>query len=375
LLENFDWGAIFLVNLPIVAVAAIAGSILIVESRDESQKPLDPAGALLSIAALGVLVFAVIDAPSNGWGSAQTLGLLALAAALLATFVRWELRRLQPMLDMSLFRKSSFSGAALAIALVFFSLFGSLFFLTQYLQFVLGYGPLAAGVRMTPVAVGLIAGTVLSTRLRPHLGTRAIIAAGLVITAAGLAVLATISDTSGYATVLVALAVAGFGMGNASAPAIDSMMGSVPREQAGVASAVNITMRPVGGALGVAVLGSILSTAYGSAVEAPASRLAPVDAEAARDSIGAAVMVAGRIGGLEGEALLMAARSAFIDAMGIAVLVAAGVALLGAAVAATVLPSRKQESLPPPGRGRMHGPPHDAAGPEAASGHTEAAPK
>ncbi|HEU0075918.1 MAG TPA: MFS transporter [Dehalococcoidia bacterium] len=366
LLENFDWGAIFLVNLPILAVAAVAGSVLIAESCDEGQKPLDPAGALLSVAALGVLVFSIIEAPSSGWGSARTLVLFALAAVLLGAFVRWELRRPQPMLDMSLFRKPSFTGAALAIALVFFSLFGSLFFLTQYLQFVLGYGPLAAGVRMTPIAIGLIVGTALSTRLRPYLGTRVVIASGLVTTAAGLAVLATISDTSGYGIVLVALVIAGFGMGHASAPAIDSMMGAVPREQAGVASAVNITTRPVGGALGVAVLGSILSTAYGSAIETPTAALSPADAAAARDSIGAAVRVAARvaarIGGPEGEALLTAARSGFIDAMGTVVLVAAGVALLGAAVAATVLPSRRSEQLAPHGGGPMHGPPGRAGG-------------
>ena len=343
LLEHFAWGSVFLVNLPIIAVAALAGSILVPESRDPTEKPLDPLGALLSIASLGTLVYAVIEAPANGWGSTTTLLLFVLALVLLAAFIRWEATRQRPLLDLSLFRKRSFTGAAVAIALVFFSLFASIFFLTQYLQFVLGYDALAAGVRMTPVAVGLILGTILSTRLRPVTGTRLVVSVGLAITAGGLAILATISDSSGYSTVLLALAVAGFGMGITSAPATNSIMGSVPREQAGVASAVNNITRPVGGALGVAVLGSLLSTAYRSSLDNAAVTLPSDAAVAARDSIGSAIQIAGRLGGPEGEALTLAAQSAFVDAMGTAILAGVAIALLGAAVAATVLPSRERE--------------------------------
>jgi EmrB/QacA subfamily drug resistance transporter len=366
LLEHFEWGAVFLINLPIIAVAAVTGSLLIPESRDQTEKPLDPGGALLSIAALGLLVFAIIEAPSNGWTSGATIASFAVAALLLAAFVRWELKRERPMLDLSLFRRPSFTGAALAIALVFFSLFAGIFFLTQYLQFVLGYDPLDAGLRMTPVAVGLILGTILSTRLRPLLGTRFVVAAGLAITAGGLAVLATVSDTSGYSTVLVMFLVAGFGMGLTSAPATNSIMGSVPRQQAGIASAVNNTTRPVGGALGVAVLGSILSTAYRSSMEVPTAALPADAADAARDSIGSAMQVAARIGGPEGEALMLAARSSFIDAMGTAILVGVGVALLGAAVAATMLPSRRRELQNEAALTSAH---HGPPGMEAAHSH------
>jgi EmrB/QacA subfamily drug resistance transporter len=343
LLEHFAWGAIFLVNLPIIALAAAAGAALIPESRDRTERPLDPAGALLSMAGLGTLVFAIIEAPSNGWASGITLSSFALAGILLGGFVRWELRRERPMLDMTLFRKPSFSGASLAIALVFFALYGSLFCLTQYLQFVLSYDALAAGIRITPVALGIVLGTGLSTRLRPRLGTRLVVAAGLTLTAAGLAILATISDTSGYGTVLLALVVIGFGEGSAMAPATNAIMGSVPRDHAGVAAAVNNTTRPVGGALGVAVLGSVLWTAYRSSMEAATAALPFGAADAARDSIGAAMEVAARLGGPEREALSLAARSSFVQAMSAAVLLAAGVALLGAAVAVTVLPSRKRE--------------------------------
>jgi EmrB/QacA subfamily drug resistance transporter len=343
LLDNFAWGSIFLVNLPIIAVAAAAGSGLVPESRDQTGRPLDQVGAVLSVAGLGLLVFAIIEAPENGWRSAVTLALFVLAAVVLAAFIRWELKRDQPMLELSLFRQPSLTGATLAIALVFFALFGTIFFLTQYLQFVLGYDALAAGVRMTPVAIGLILGTVLSTRLRPRVGTRAVVAVGLGITAGGLAILATITDGSGYATVLLALLVAGFGMGNAMAPATNSIMGSVPREQAGVASAINNTTRPVGGAMGVAVLGSILSTAYAASLDTASLGVPAPESSAAEDSIGSAMQVAIRLGGPEGEALVLAARSAFVDAMSTAVLVGAAVALLGAFVAATVLPSRHRE--------------------------------
>jgi Na+/melibiose symporter-like transporter len=261
------------------------------------------------------------------------------------------------MLNMALFKKPSFTGAGLAIALVFFSLLASLFFLTQYLQFVLGYEPLEAGIRIAPVALGLIVGTSLSTRLRSFWGTRFVVAFGLAVTAVGLVVLSTVSATGGYGTVLVALVIAGFGMGNAMAPATNSIMGSVPREQAGVAAAVNNTTRPVGGALGIAVLGSILATAYRSSIDASTASLSGADADAARDSIGSTIRIANRIGGPEGEALLLAARSSFVDAMGTAVLVGAGVALLGAAVAVTVLPERRREiasdSMLPSGQ---HGP-------------------
>jgi MFS family permease len=366
LLEQFAWGSVFLINLPIIALAAVAGGVLVPESRDPIEKPLDPLGAILSIASLGVLLFAIIEAPFNGWGSLTTISLFAAAGILLALFVSWEVTRDRPLLDMALFRKPSFSGAALAIALVFFALFASIFFLTQYLQIVLGYSALAAGVRMTPVAVGLILGTILSTRLRPFTGTRIVVAVGLAITAGGLAVLATVSDTSGYGTVLIALSIAGFGMGLTSAPATNSIMGSVPREQAGVASAINNITRPVGGAMGVAVLGSLLSTAYRSSMESATAALPASTAEPARDSIGSAAQAAARLGGPEGETLLLAAQHSFVDAMSTAVLVGVGVALLGATVAATVLPSRKRELAEGAGASHMH---HDPPQMEASHAH------
>jgi Na+/melibiose symporter-like transporter len=247
------------------------------------------------------------------------------------------------MLDINLFRNPRFSGASVAVTLVFFALFGSLFFLTQYLQFVLGFTTLETGVRIVPVAVGIILGASSSTRLVGRLGSKVVVAAGLGITALGLAILSFVSDTSGYSLVLVTLLVAGLGMGTAMATATDSIMGAVPEENAGVGSAVNDTTRQVGGALGVAILGSLLSTSYGNSIDSVASLLPPQAAGPVRDSIGPALQVAQQIGGAQGQALAAAARSAFIDAMGTTVLVGAGFALAGALVALLFLPAREAD--------------------------------
>jgi EmrB/QacA subfamily drug resistance transporter len=343
LLEHFSWGSVFFINLPIIAVAAVLGAVLVPESRDPHVTPLDPAGALLSIAGLAALLYAIIEAPVKGWGSGEILAWFVAAAVLLVGFVVWERRVAHPMLDVHLFRNPRFTAASLAVTLVFFSMFGMLFFLTQYLQFVLGYDALASGLRVTPVAVGIMFGAGSSTRIVERIGTKIVVTYGLAIAALGLAILSTISDTSGYGTVLTALMIMGFGMGSAMAPATESIMGAVPQAKAGVGSAVNDTTRQVGGALGVAILGSLLSTAYGNSMESTTAALPPEAAHAAGDSVGAALAIAERVGGPQGVALTQAAHSAFIDAMSTTVLVGAGVALLGALVALIFLPARAVE--------------------------------
>ncbi len=343
LLEHFAWGSVFLVNLPVVATALIAGYILIPESRDPNEAPLDPVGALLSIVGLAILLYAIIQAPDKGWTADGTLITFGVASILLAIFVTWELTNQHPMLNMSLFRNPSFAGASLAITLVFFALFGSLFFITQYLQFVLGYSALEAGIRTAPVALGMIFGTSFSTRLRPMIGTRLCVAAGMMIVAAGLLIMAGISDSSGYERIIVSMLVLSLGMGIAMAPATNSIMGAVPRDRAGVGSAVNDTTRQIGGALGVAILGSILSSIYTSHMSSAANGLPASLVTEARDSIGASLQVAAQIGGSQGAALVEAAHSSFVDAMSITLLVGVGFAVAGALVAFFVLPPRDRE--------------------------------
>jgi EmrB/QacA subfamily drug resistance transporter len=266
LLEHFWWGSVFLVNVPVVGLALIAGLPLVPESKDPNATPLDPVGALLSITGLTALVYGIIEAPENGWTDSITMSAFGLAAVLLVIFVAWELRTAHPMLHMSFFRNPRFSAASVAITLIFFALFGSIFVLTQHLQFVLGYSALEAGLRITPFAT-LVLAAPMAARIVEHIGTKAVVAAGLTIAGVALALIASVDIGDGYGPIGWSLAVIGMGMGATMAPATDSIMGSLPLAKAGVGSAMNDTTRMVGGALGVAVIGSALSSAYGSAVE------------------------------------------------------------------------------------------------------------
>ncbi len=343
LLEHFDWTAVFLVNVPIAAVALLAIPKLVPDSRDPKRPRLDPIGAALSTVGLGLLTAAIIEAPERGWTNGLILGGFAAAAVVLAGFVAWELRTASPMLDVRLFRIRRFNGASGAIALVFFALFGAIFFLTQYLQGVLDYTPLQAGVRMLPVAAGLIIGGPLSAKLAGRFGTRTVVAIGLAVVAAALFLLSGAQTDSGYSLVATSLVLLGFGMGATMAPATESIMSSVPKGNAGVGSAMNDTVRLVGGTLGVAILGSLLSSSYGADMEPAVKSLPQPAADAASDSLGHASVVADQIGGGAGRALSSAAETAFTTAMSTTLTVAAATALAGALLALVVLPGQSRE--------------------------------
>ena len=340
LLENFWWGSVFFINVPVIAVAVLTGLALIPESRDPAATPLDPVGAVLSTLGLTALVYGLIEAPSHGWTNGTILASFAAAVVLLGAFVAAELRARHPMMDVRLFENRRFTAASFGTALVFFALFGSLFFLSQYLQFVLGYGALEVGVRLVPVALALMIAAPLSARLTERLGTKIVVTGGLTLVTIGLLLLATASTTSGYGLVVASLVILGFGMGNTMAPATEAIMGALPRERAGVGSAVSTTVRQVGGVLGVAVLGSLLSSVYGSRLLGTIGDLPAGLRAAASDSVGAAVEIAARIGGVPGRALAAEAHSAFIHGMDVSLLAGAGVALLGALIALLFLPAR-----------------------------------
>ena len=340
LLEHFWWGSVFFINVPVIAVAVIAGLVLIPESRDPRATPLDPVGAVLSTLGLTALVYGLIEAPSHGWTDGTILASFAAALLLLGAFVFAELRVRHPMMDVRLFENRRFTAASFGTALVFFALFGSLFFLSQYLQFVLGYGALEVGVRLVPVAIALMVAAPLSARLTERLGTKIVVTGGLTLVAVGLLLLSTASLSSGYGLVVASLVILGFGMGNTMAPATEAIMGALPRERAGVGSAVSTTVRQVGGVLGVAVLGSLLSSVYGTRLVDTLRGVPAAIGNAASDSIGAAVQIAARIGGEPGHALATTARSAFIHGMDVSLAAGAGVALLGALIALLFLPAR-----------------------------------
>ncbi|HEV2785450.1 MAG TPA: MFS transporter, partial [Solirubrobacteraceae bacterium] len=303
LLEHGDWHLVFVVNLPFVVGALTAGRFLVPESRDPGQARLDPLGAVLSTAALSTLLYAIIDAPQRGWTDPLVLTALGVATALGALFIWWERRAAQPMIDLSLLRNPRFSGASSAIALLFFALFGFMFLVTQYLQSVLGYDALEAGVRMLPVAAGLVIASGLSSKLQHVLGTKALVSGGLVVVAAAMVWLSGADAQTGFGALGSAIALLGFGIGMAMAPATDSVMGSVPADHASVGSAVNDATRLVGGALGVAVLGSLLAGDYRDGMQETVQALPAPAADAASGSIGGALEIASRLGGSTGQVL------------------------------------------------------------------------
>jgi EmrB/QacA subfamily drug resistance transporter len=344
LIENFAWSSIFLVNLPIVAIGLVAGAVLIPESRDPAQPRLDFPGIGLSIAGLTAVVWGLIEASERGWTDGTILAAFGAGAAILALFVLWERRAREPMLDVTVFRNLRFSAANISITFVFFALMGVMYFLTTYLQSVLGYSALEAGVRMTPIAVGLILASRLSVALTARVGTKVVVSAGLALVGVALGAFTDVGvDTPYFTKVAGSLTAMGFGMGLAMAPATDAIMGSLPKAKAGIGSAMNDVVRELGGTLGVAVLGSVVSTSYASAMGSATAGLPSEAAEAASDSVGGAHEVAAEVGGGAAAKLVALADASFIDAMTTAAGVAAAVALAGALIAAAFLPSRAAE--------------------------------
>jgi len=346
LLEHFYWGSVFLVNVPIVIIALVAGRRFVPTSKDPSAPKLDPVGAVLSIVGLTALLWSIIEAPSKGWTSGATLAGFAAAVVVLGAFALWELRSDHPMLNVEFFSNPRFTAASLAITLNFFALFGSLFLLTQYLQSVLGFSALAAGVRIIPFAAVMMAVAPQSAKLAERFGTKLVVTIGLVTVASGLALITQVEPSSGYTPVFFAFVIMALGMALTMAPATESIMGSLPRDKAGVGSAVNDTTRQVGGALGVAIIGSVYSSVYaGSISSAIAGKGLPAAAEATvTDSIGGAMGVAKSVGGQAGDALAAAAKTAFVSGMHRGVLVGAVIALAGALVALLFLPARAPET-------------------------------
>ena len=344
LLSHFWWGSVFLINVPLVA-AALAGVLLIVpETAEPGHHRLDFAGTLMIAGALFLLVDAIIEAPTRGWTGALTLAEAAGGLAGLGLFTWWELHIPDPLIDLRVFAVRAFSAAAASVTVIFFALFGSLFVLTQYLQLVHGYSPLSAGLRALPFAIAMAAVSPVSTVLAGRLGSRVVIPAGIALMGAGLLDLSTAGVDTSYPPLAVAVAIMGAGMGLVMAPASTTIMTTVPAHQAGAGSAINDTIREVGGALGIAIIGSLAENVYrlklGSTLAAthvpqPVSHLAT-------SSVAAADVVGRHLGGVTGGQLTAAAHSAFTTAMGTGMRVAAVVALLAAIGAAFALPARRR---------------------------------
>jgi EmrB/QacA subfamily drug resistance transporter len=340
LLEYLDWTSVFLINVPVAAAAMIAGQALVPESRDPEPGAFDLPGAALSIASLVTLVYGVIEAPEQGWTDPMILGCFGVAAVLAVAFVGWELRTRAPMLDLSFFRNPRFSVASAGISIAFFSLFGAIFALTQFMQYAKGYSALEAGAAMIPLAFGLVLGAGSSVKLNERLGTSKVVAAGLL----GLSALLATSLVWDPAMAYLPLGFWFFGvalaMGWIMGPATDSVMGAVPEEKSGVASAMNDVTRQVAGALGTAVIGSLIASLYGSRVADSTAALPEEARVAAEDSIGQANAIAAQLPPADGARLADAAADAFTQALGIGFTVAAAAALVAVVIVRAWLPAR-----------------------------------
>ncbi|PZC46338.1 MAG: MFS family permease [Chloroflexi bacterium] len=340
LLESFWWGSVFLINLPIGGVVVAAGVMLVPDSKDPKPRRIDIPGAVLSTGALSALLYAIIEAPSRGWTEPLVLATFAVAGVLSAAFLIVEKRADQPMLDISLFKNLRLSSGAVAISFSFLVMMGMIFLFTQYVQFVQGYGPLQAGLRTVPLAIGFMIGGGSSGALVGRLGTKSTVTAGLIVISVALASAALWDVSTAFPIIAAELILLGFGMGITMAPATDAVMGAVPEEHAGIGSALNDVTRNVGGALGIGVLGSLFGSVYSSNVSDAAAVLTGDLAAAARNSIGAATSAAADLGTEAGLTLTTAANNAFMDGFGITMLASAALTLGGALFTLRYMPTR-----------------------------------
>jgi EmrB/QacA subfamily drug resistance transporter len=340
LLEHFWWGSIFLVNIPVLVLAIIATLIVVPESRDQFVPRLDWLGLALSIASMAALVFTIIEAAEFGWLSARTIAGFIVSILLLVGFVLWELRVAHPLLPVRIFRNLRFSAASVSVTSAFFALFGFVFLITQYFQLVRGYTPLQAGVRTLPVAVSIAVSSVVSPKLVERVGTKLVVSGGLALMAVGFFWVSFASAGTPYLEIVGQMMCLGVGLGSTTAPATESIMGSLSLGKAGVGSAVNDTTRELGGTLGVAVIGSVFSSVYVNALNTKPifTSLTDTQRELSKDSIVAAANIARELGS-NGRAFFTEVSNSFLSGLSVACLVVAGVALAGSLFAWRFLPS------------------------------------
>ncbi|MER7311532.1 MFS transporter [Streptomyces halstedii] len=340
LLEHFWWGSIFLVNVPVVVIALIAMAVLVPDSRDPAPGKVDPAGVVLSVVGLVLLVYGII----RGGELADFTDVTVLAPSIgglvvLAGFVWHEKRSSHPAIDISYFGKPAFSAAVAAVALIFFALMGVTFFSAFYLQSVRGYSALQSGLLVLPLAVAQMVFAPRARLVVDRFGARAVCAVGMLLVAGGLAAFALFDAETPVWVMCVVFFVQGVGMAHVMPPVTVAVMQALPRERAGSGSAINNTFRQVGGALGVAVLGSVLSTVYRGDIEKHLDGVPAAARGVAGESIEATLGVAAKLGPA-GKPLVAAANDAFIGAMHVTAAGSAAVALIGAVVVGLFLPGR-----------------------------------
>ena len=340
LLEHFWWGSVFLINVPIIALAIVAGAILVPKSKDPEDHPLDVPGALLSIVALSSLVYGIIEGPHNGWTSVETLVVFGVAALATAAFIVREITTASPMLDLRLFVDRRFSVASGGMMLTFFAMFGTFFLIAQYFQLVLDYSPLESGLLQLPVAFIIMGVAPRVPKFVDRFGAAVVVPVGLAFTATGLGLFALLQVDSTLFNVYVAMVPLATGMAITVSPLTTLIMTSVPLGRAGVGSAMNDTTRELGGALGVAVLGSLVTSKYSSGIDSVIGSVPGQLRGLAESGLSGALNVSVQMGGAGGDDLAAAARQAFVDGLGRAALVGGLVVFTAAVITRFLLPRR-----------------------------------
>ena len=342
LLEFFSWQAVFGLNVA-MALGALVGTLKFVPATRESKPPrLDPIGTLLSAGGLAALIFGIIEGPERGWGDPLTGGALAAGALALIAFVAYELRRDDPMLDPRNFKRRGFSAGTLSITVQFFASFGFLFLALPYLQLIQGFSPLKAAAALLPMAFVVMPLSRVAPLIAARVGVRVTGAAGLSLIATGFLILSGLDPSSGYAHFLAGLLPFGAGMALAGAPATTAIVASLPRSKQGVASAMNDVSRELGGALGIAVLGSFLNAAYRSSMAESAAGLPPAIADKVSSSLAAAQAIGAQEGGTRGQQLVAHAQDAWLHGLTTSLTYGAVVLLAGAAFVALRAPGRAE---------------------------------
>ena len=351
LLARFWWGSVFLVNVPILIAGFAGAMVLVPDSKNPAAGRPDPWGAVLSVTGLGLLLWAIIEAPARGWASAEVIGAGLASVVALGAFIAWEARSSHPMLNLAFFSDRRFSVAAAAESLGVFGLLGALFVQTQFLQFDLSFSPLQAGLRIFPMAAVLGVSAPLSPILARVIGIKLTAAAGLAAIAGGLWQISAVSTAATtYGDVVPGLLLVGLGAGLLLPTATNSVVGSVPQGDSGIGSASNAVALQVGGALGVAVIGSVLATRYQDHMNAALAgrQVPPAAAHTILGSLGGALAVAAHAGGAAGALLAYTARAAFMSGTEIALGAGAAVAVGGVVLVIVRLPSRPPRDLPDP---------------------------
>jgi len=349
LLEHFDWSSVFYVSVPVAVIALIAGRFLLPESKDPKAGRPDPVGAALSVIGIVLLTWSIIEAPGHGWGSLTTIACLAGSVAILAVFAWWESRRLDPLLDVGLFRNPRFTAASTAISLTFFGLLGFTFMITQYFQVVRGYDPLRGGVVMLPFAAIIVVFAAPAMILMKRVGTKIVVGAGMVLMSGGFVIAAVTPVNANYwHQIIASMALMAAGLAFATGPATEAIMGALPPAKAGVGSAVNDMTREVGALLGVAILGSVLNSVYSSRALTALTSLGASHAVGVRagGSIVSGLATAAHLPAAARQAATSGVQDAFMTGLHQSSVIAAAVTGLAALIALLFLPPRAAPSAP-----------------------------